>query len=209
MPLELLGKVGVRPGSDGNEEVLRLGRTTELIVGDAHGRYYEAVSRGNCFAVANQAGVATQAGLSATTPVLTLFNPKESGVNAVIMYAGAIFSVAFAAAAAVWLAANMNVAAADTTGTEATPRNLLLGNNKRASIQAFTAATLPAAPIAIAQLGVGLTGAITTVPTGAPIGRWFDGGVILKPGSAVSIQTSTASGAAATFCEYIWEEVPI
>lgn len=209
MSVDLVGKVGPRPGTPGNEEMLRLGNTTELIVGDAHGRYYEAVSRGSVFAVANQSGVTSQAGLSGTTPVLALFNPKGSGVNGVLIYAGCVHSVAFAAAAVIWLAANMNVAAADVTGTEATPRNALLGNNRTASLRGLTAATLPGAPVAVASLGVGLTGAITTIPSLQPLGKWFDGSVVLGPGSAISIQTSTASGASGLFCEFLWEEVPL
>jgi hypothetical protein len=38
--------------------------------------------------------------------------------------------------------------------------------------------------------------------------RWFDGSLILLPGSAISFQTSTASGASSTFAELIWEEIP-
>ena len=66
-----------------------------------------------------------------------------------------------------------------------------------------------ATPIAICGLGVGLTGAITTVPAATMLERYFDGSVILQPDSAVSIQTGVASGASGTFCEYVWEEVAI
>jgi hypothetical protein len=203
------GRVGAQSGADGAQREIRLGKTGEVIAGNAHAWMYEAASRGNVFAVANQTGFTSQAGLSATTPGLTLFNPKGSGVNGVLLYAGVIQTVAFAAASTIMLAANVNIAAADVTGTEATPRNTLLGNNKKSAIQAYTAATLPAAPVAIAHLGSGLTGAITTVPAQAAIGRLFDGAIILAPGSAISIQTSTASGASGLFAEYVFEEVPL
>lgn len=209
MSIDLVGKMGPRPGGDGNEEVLRLGREGALVVSDAHGRFFEAVSRGNCFSAANATAVASQAGLSAATPILTLYNPKDSGVLGVLMFAGVTQLVAFAAAAAIWLAANYNVAAADVTGTDAVPRNLLIGNNKKSALQAYLAATLPGVPSAIAVLGSGLTGAITTLPNVPVIGRQFDGGVVLRPGSAISIQTSTASGAAGLMAEYAWEEVPM
>ena len=168
--------------------------------------YREAVEAGRCFAVCNQAGVTSQAGLSATTPVLSLYNPASSGKNGFVHFAGATFSVAFAAASAVWVAVNTDTAAAATTGTATTAhRNLKLGGGAPA-LQPLLAATLPAAPVAISLLGIGLTGAITTVPQIQTLGRWFDGGLIVAPGTTISFQTGTASGASGTFCELIWEE---
>ncbi len=169
-------------------------------------RFAEAVARGKCFAVCNQSGVTSQAGLSATTPVLTLYNPAGSGKNGFLWWAGANFSVAFAAAAEVWLAANTNLNAAAVTGTLTTAhRNLKLGGAEP-TLRPMLAATLPAAPVGIALLGVGLTGAITTIPALQTLGRWFDGGLVISPGTAISIQTSAASGASGTFLEYMWEE---
>lgn len=179
-----------------------------LGVADTHGKYQEAVLRGNVFISSNQSGVTTQAGLSATTPVLTLANPKGNNKFAVVWYAGVIFTVVNGAAAVAWLAANINNAAAAVTGTVATFSNALLGNTNSPSCQILTAATLPAAPIAIATLGAGLTGAITTIPYQLAMSRWFDGALILTPGSAISFQTSTASGTSSTFGEMIWEEIP-
>lgn len=175
---------------------------------DSHGRYMDAVLRGNVFITANQSAGTTQAGLSATTPVLTLFNPKGNNKFGVLLYAGFTDIVANAAGAAFWLAANINIAAAAVTGTAATVSNALLGNNNNPSLTALTAATLPAAPIAVCQIASGFTGAVTTIPYIAAAGREFAGSIILAPGSAISIQSSTASGAG-LFCEYIWEEVPI
>lgn len=203
------GQVGPRVVREGSENILRTGITGCLNITEGHGRYYEAVSRGFCFSAAAQAGVTTQAGLSATTPALTLYNPGGSGVNAELIWAGATFTVAFAAAAVVWLAANVNISAAAVTGTAFTARNCLLGNAKAPNCFVYTAATLPAAPVAVSVLGVGLTGAITTAPEVQNMGREYSGMFILYPGSAVSIQTSTASGASGTFCEYIWEEIPV
>jgi hypothetical protein len=168
------------------------------------------VLQGNCYAVANQAGITTQAGLSATTPALTLYNPAGSGKYGVLWYAGATFEVAFAAAAAVFIAVNTNVLAAAVTGTLTTShRNLLLGSANTPSVTPLLAATLPAAPVAIAQLGVGLTGAITTTPTSQIMEEWFDGSIILSPGTALSIQTRTASGGSSTFCTYMWQEIDV
>lgn len=203
------GRVGPIPAADGAVETVRLGKTLETITGDAHGRYFEAVSRGNVFFVADQTGKTVPAGLSASPTTVTLFNPKNSGINAAILFAAIDFIVAFAAGAAVWLAANTDPTAAAASGTAAVPVNALLGSTKTPTVKAFTAATLPAAPVAIAQLGAGLTGAITTAPVSQPFYREFAGGLVLGPGAALSFQASTVGGAAAAFGEWAWEEVAI
>lgn len=202
-------RTGPAVSADGAILPMRGGKSGEASVADAHARYMEAVYRGNVYKVANQAGAASSAGLSATTPVLTLANPAGSGKLGVLIYAGCVFSVAPAAAAVTYLAANINPAAAAVTGTVANPVNALLGTSGAAALKAFTAATLPAAPVAIAQLGVQFAGALTVANELVPMGRWFDGAVILGQGTAISIQTSTASGAAGMFCDYIWEEIPV
>lgn len=201
---EVTGIVGLRSQTaDGSQVAPSLSRRGEAIVSPS---FREAALRGRCFSVANQAGVTSQAGLSATTPVLTLYNPAGSGKNGYLHFCSAHFLVAFAAAAEVWLAANTNVNAAAVTGTLTTAhRNLKLGGGEPV-LRPMLAATLPAAPVGVCLLGVGLTGAITTAPTGQGFMRWFDGGLIITPGTAISIQTSTASGASGTLCEYIWEE---
>jgi hypothetical protein len=185
-------------------------REGNATMGYGHLCYTEVARQGNVFAVCNQSGITTQAGLSATTPALTLFNPVGSGKNGALLWAGVTFTVAFAAAAVVWLAVNTNLSAAAVTGTATTTdRNTLLGGSGGHALTPLLAATLPAAPVGLCVLGVGLTGAITTTPQIQAIGRQFDGSIILQPGSAISIQTSTASGASATFCEFIWEEIPV
>lgn len=168
-----------------------------------------AVERGRCFGVANQAGVTSQAGLSATTPVLTLYNPAGSGVNGRLWFAGAAIQVAAATVGSIVLAVGSDTIAAAVTGTLTTAHR----NLKQAGISAqgnrltpMLAATLPAAPVAVSLLGTMLTGAITTALTGPTLGRWFNGGLLISPGTNISIQTLVASGASGLLCEYIWEE---
>lgn len=177
------------------------------------GSYAAAVLRGNVYTCVNQAGVTSQAGLSGTTPVLALYNPANSGVRVHVLYAGAVFTVSAATAGVVWVASHQTTAAAkavSAVGTVSTnTRNALIGTSTQgAQAQACLAGTATT-PIAIAILGVLKTGAITTIPEDVTLGRWFDGGLILQPDSAISIQTGVASGASGTFCEYIWEECAI
>lgn len=167
----------------------------------------DAALQGRLFSIANQTGITTQAGLSATTPALTLANPSGSGKNMLLWFAGVTFTVVFGAAAVVFLAAGTNPAASAVTGTLTTAhRNLKLGGASPTIIP-LLAATLPAAPVAIDILGAGLTGAITTIPQLQTLKRWYNGAIVITPGTNISIQTSTASGATATFCSFIWEEV--
>ncbi len=172
----------------------------------AHGRYTSTVARRTAFVACNQSGVTSQAGLSATTPVLSLYNPIGSGVVAVILFAKASLLVASAAANQVWLALNTNTAAAAVTGTAATVRNLWAGGASP-QCSALLAATLPAAPVATHLLGTGLTGAINTTPGYVGFERYIDGGIILPENTCLSFQTSTASGANGLLCEIQWEEI--
>lgn len=208
--MELEMRTGAVITANGATHPARSDMTGAGVVTQGHARFQEAVLQGQCYAVANQAGVTSQAGISVTTPVLTLYNPLGSGKNLVIWYAGASFTVAFATAGAVFVCVGTDIQTAAVTGTLTTShRNLKSGTTASPAARTFLAATLPVAPVAVSILGVGLTGAITVVPNSQPLGRWFDGSFILIPGSNMTIQTGVASGASGMFCEYIWEEISI
>ena len=205
-----IGPVSGRETTDGQSHAVRMNRNGAFLNAPISTSFQEAVLRGRCFTICNVAGITTQAGLSATTPALTLYNPASSGVNAVIWYAGMSFNVVFAAISTVYVAVGTNTAAAAVTGTlTTTHRNCLLGSTNNPAVTPLLAATLPAAPVAAAILGQGLTGAVNLLPNSQPLGRWFNGGLILMPGANLSIQTAAASGTAGTWCEYVWEEVPV
>ena len=174
----------------------------------ANTEFDEAVERGSVYIAANQTTVTTQAGLSATTPALTVANPAGSKKVVKLWYAGCQTLVAWAAGAAVWLAQGGSaVAAAVTETTTATIINAKTNLTviRPEGVAVLAVATLPAAPVAIALLGAGLTGAITTAPGIAPFGRWFNGALRLAPGFNWSLQTSTAG---TLFGEFIIEIAP-
>lgn len=164
-----------------------------------------AVERGNVYVTANQTTVTTQAGLSSTTPALTLANLMGSTKRVRLWYASAVGLVAAAAGAAVWATMGGTGVSNPTTTTDATVRNMKTGAIAvPQGVGVYSVATLPAAPVAIGVLGAQLTGAITTVPVVAPFERWYNGALWLAAGYNFSIQTSTAS---TLFCEYIFEVV--
>lgn len=200
----LLGKNAAGP--------LRGDLSSALVTQDAHARFQEALLNGQVFIGSDLAGTAvtTQAGLSATTPALTLYNPLNSPVNLVVWSLGCAFQAAPAAAAAVMLAVNLPIVAASGAPTAPIPTTLaqifnadLYSQIIAAPVgQCYRVCTLAAAPIACRQC-FGTTGA-------AAIGGMYfrdpiDGAIIVPPGVALSVQTSSA---ASVVCDIVWEEVP-
>lgn len=182
---------------------LKFGKSGGALVVPAGSGFEEAVDRGNVYVSANQTTVTTQAGLSATTPALTLANRIGSGKAVKVWYVSASGLVAAAAGAQVWATLGGYSGTAVTETTAATVRNMKTGDaSMPPGVGVAAVATLPAAPVVIGQLGAQLTGAITTVPTIAPFERWYNGALWIAEGYNFSIQTSTAT---TLFCEYIFE----
>ena len=97
--MNLKGKVGPQKLSDGVLSEIRINRSGDVVVSQGH---EELVLEEKVFIGANLGGtpVTTQAGLSATTPALTLYNPVGSGVNLVPLSVTIDIKTAPAAAAA-------------------------------------------------------------------------------------------------------------
>lgn len=200
---EITGQVGLQTLTDGAASRPAMSKRGSFMLSP---EVAEAAERGRCFSVCNQAGVTSQAGLSATTPVLTLYNASGSGKIGKLWFAGATFTVAPATVGVVWIAVGSNPVAAAVTGTATTAhRNLKLGG-AAPTLQPLLAATLPAAPVGVCILGTNYTGAVTTTPQAQALYRWLMAPIIIAPGTNVSIQTGVASGASGLFCEFIWEE---
>ena len=189
------------------------GTTTEKSIGasalgGAHvapnaSAFEEAVDRGNVFVVANQTTVTTQAGLSATTPALTIANRVGSGKVVKLWFVSCTSLVAAGAGAAIYGALGGYSATAVVETTAATVRNAKSGDaTAPTGIACLAVATLPGAPVAIHQLGAQTTAAITTAPIGAHYERWLNGAMWIPAGYNYSIQSSTAT---TLFCEYIFE----
>ena len=198
-------KVGKTNNSKGSNPDLRSGNGGELIVGNAGAKYMEAVLNGNVYIGANLGGtpVTTQAGLSATTPALALYNPIGSGVNLVLLTVTVDITTSPAAASGLMLAYNLANAAAPTLTTLANVTNALVGNLKLPVGQCARVSTLAAAPLALRMLG-GTTGAAAI--GGVQLIDKVDGEIIITPGVAISIQATSAT---ALLSSFTWEEVGI
>lgn len=171
---------------------------------DRHPRNMQSVFDNVVFTASNPqaTAVTTQAGLSATTPALTLYNPTASGVNLVLIAINIAITASPAAATTLSLAWNLASAAAPTATTVATVTSNNLGLLTTPAGQASRVATLAAAPVAFCYLG----GILAAASTGlVKIERYFDGEYILAPGTCISVQSTTA---VAVLCELSWKEIP-
>lgn len=197
--------IGPFPRADGYwQGPARVGKTGEAIVADAHGRYYEAASRGNIYAAANTAAQATSTS-NATATGLILSNPSGSATILSILDITVGVGAAVAAAFEVGLFANFNTAAAAVTQTTSiTPRNALLGSPKTPVGLAASSVTLPATPTHIRTLLA--SGWVTgTAQSQEVIQVDVGGGIALLPNTAISIQSVV--GTQSIIASIIWEEI--
>lgn len=201
----LQAKTGAIQSSPSAITDLRSDRTGALVSTQGSPKFQEAVLQGNVFIGANLGGapVTTQAGLSATTPALTLYNPKGSGKRLVLWTVTVDITSSPAAASGLMLAWNLASAEAPSSTTDATITSAILGPLVKPVGQCYRVATLPAAPVAFRFLG-GTTGA--SAISGVQLIDHIDGEVILDQGVAISIQ---ATAAAAILASFTWSEIPL
>lgn len=195
-------RTGQGIASDGVPDEGRLTRHKAIAVTDGHARFYDAVQRGNVFMCAQQAAAALGTGLTATAVTLTLYNPSTSPVHLVMMQTTLVVPVATTAGFVTYAVNDDASAAIPATVTALTVRNAKLGSNKTGYAKVYSAATLPAAPVAVRHIA----GIISTTPGGVhTIVDNVDGAIQLMPNTAVTIQgiTTNATGV----ISLLWEEV--
>ncbi len=202
MGVEIIGQVGEQTLSNGSKSIIRLDNSGAVVT--ASPAEIDALD-GNTYIGANLGGtpVTTQAGLSATTPALTLYNPVGSGVNLVLTHVRVMFTASPAAACGIMLAYNEPNATAPATTTLATVTNAKLHGTASPLGQCYRISTLAAAPLMFLALG-GTTGASGI--GGFQLQQHLEGEVIITPGVAVSIQSTSAG---AVLCSFTWKEVSI
>ena len=194
--------------ADGSQKPLRSDRSGALVVTDAHGRYTEAVLRGNVFIAANQAVQALSLNSTATATGLILTNPAGSGKNLVLLEIEAYIAAAITAVANVALMANVNpVAAAVVHTTPLSVRNALIGGAPAGVGLADSAATLPAVPVLVRSLfgWHWVTAGTPAVQLG--VKDDLGGSLIVAPGCSVSLAAVTV--AHTVVASIMWEEIPV
>ncbi len=189
------------PDADGSAVIYpRTDRFHNLRAVLAVGEYEEMTARGEVYCACNQAAVTFGTALTLTAVTFTLSNPVGSPVDLVLLNVAVTFATGTTAGELV-LAANVNNnAVAITHGTPLTVRNARLDGAAGYGL-ADSAATLPAAPVAIRTLGY----VVSTAPVNAGIlNDEVKGAVILGPNTAVTVQgiTCVATGLVSMF----WRE---
>lgn len=203
-------RVGPVNQADGTTPTARGGKEGQMIVAQGHGKYYEATSRGKCFAAQTAAtGVAPGTALG-TTGAFTIHNPLGSGVRLAIQKLGMGYVSGTLGAGVVHIAVNKNPNAAAPTGTAITPTNLDVGSSATANGLAFTTSTLATTPTAIGQLCS--LGASLASTAAAPwdVEKDIDGEIVLEPGCSLTLHATAAAGTAPLVVfRGSWQEIPV
>ena len=224
------GQVGVQSNSDGQMPMqgFRQGRQGDLIASELHGRYYEQNFRGNVFSggmslTAINAATFTNATLGATcTPILGIWNPSNSGVNASII--AAKLSMALTAlqntggGPYVW-AVGTGQSAPLTLGLQPWKRNTLTQTGsalKNLAGVALTGLTNNLAVLGGSALFGGNAYNIASLGTAAGFSTThaasredLDGLFIVPPGGVLALLATTTPVAHSASSTIIWEEVPV
>ena len=192
-------------GTSPSNATLRVGATTELIVDELHGRYYETTVRKTMYAGANLAGVTTTAGFATTYTGMAITNPIGSTVNLVLNKVSYATLVAQTSALILGIMTGYSASTAVTQTTALVPLSNFVGNSAGTGLIA-SAVTMPVAPTRLILLDTLLTGAITTVVNGGKVID-LEGGLVIPPGGYAAFYTSAASVASSLVFGMQWEEV--
>jgi hypothetical protein len=199
--------IGPQTLADGAQVVPRGERTGATVTQDAHGRYTEAVKRGNVFIAHNVAAQAVSVALATTYTGLVLSNPLGSGKDLYLMAAQFAISVAEVAIATQHLIGGYS---ATTAVTHTTPlaapgiQNAYLGAGNAPVGKVDSAATIPT-PGYLLPLRSGFTAGALGGPGMGQIAD-LGGLIIIPPGGFVAIGALTS---VTGFGALVWEEQPV
>ena len=195
--------------SDGVSAPVRGGKTGEMIIGQAHGEFYEATVRSNVFYAATAvAGVSIGTSLS-TTAAFYLHNPVGSGKNLSLIAVSIGYLSGTMGSGAAYLCTHTGVSVANPTGTAITPRPTLLGGNAVGVGLAFTTATVTT-QIAIRPICSFGPFLATTVFQPTALKDSINGEIVVAPGFGVGVHgIATAGTTDRVLIGCTWEEVNI
>lgn len=155
------------------------------------------------FVASNQAGQALSTALSTTQTGFTLYNPANSGFLLQLMRITVAVTTAPAGISTIVYAANVNpLAVAPSSVTALTTRSAKLGAATQSVGLAYSACTLPVAPVVVGSLG----GPVATGSVSSPY--FFDdiqGALAVEPGCAWSVNALTT--AISAVISVTWQEV--
>lgn len=219
------GTTGPVNFGDGVNPPVRQGRQGDIIVSELHGRYYEQNYRNNVYFTGHTAVQALSANTitltATTTPILGIYNPSSSTVNAVVLQAmlnvvSNNLTSGAGPGAFVWAISTGNGA----ISTGLTPYNsktlIAAGSQVRgfAGATALTGLTNNLVVAAGSQLpspsGLTYTTLVSTALLPSYSGREdLDGSIIVPPGGVLALLNTTSSTVFSAVGRLTWEEVPV
>lgn len=174
-----------------------VGKQGEKIVADLHGKWYNAANRKNVFKFSAAAAVTVPVGSASNlVSVFTLYNPASSGVMGEIITTELGHSNATTVVNVIaWY---FSPAALSALGTFTTPGvantnyfSARVGENPAGQIVPYSAYTHSGTPVRVDM--VATFGAVTDATVWNAAVKTHDGALLLPPGVAISLGTSTAT----------------
>lgn len=207
------GQCGPTATADGQVNTARITRDTSLAVQQSHGALYEATYRGNLFSLATAAAgvtiTATQnVAVTLASPIVGIYNPAASGVNAVVLYADHCWASGTAGANGLCFATNVCTVSAAGGSASLNLKTQVAGTSQ---CKTFTASALTgqtAASLIARMLGGPTTGALAANST-SYYQVWFEGGLIVPPGCAGIVMANATGTSPIVAASMMWEETPV
>lgn len=197
----------------GTVNTLVQGKSSELVMSELHGKYYYSTIGGNTFFGSSlAAGVAIPFVATTQAAKFVLWNPAGSGINVeLIDFAMGIDSATVIVNGICLmfqssLSTGAGVPTALTAAAAGTTSGLIgLGGTPKAGL--YSAATLTNTAIGPLYM---MFAAQATATTGFnPLLCNFDGKIVLRPDSLVSVSTTVTGGQTAAPCSFTWAEFPV
>lgn len=229
MPTPVSGQVGEQFPSDGSGLVFRQGKTGEQIVSELHGRFYEQNYRGHVFSDGHATVQAITASTynigtltASATPILGLWNPNTSTVNAVLLYAvlnGIKTALQNTGGGPFFWCTSVGNTAITTGNTPLNRKTLVQSGSFCKGFSGSVALTgltnsltvkggsqLTAGSSSLAAFLETQAGMATTVTASKEV---FDGEWIIPPGGVIALLQGSAPVAVSVAGMLVWEEVPL
>lgn len=188
----------------------REGKTLEQIVSQAHGKYYEAASRGLLWSACEQGtGIAPGTALG-TTAFFVLYNPVNSGFLVALKKVNVGYISGTLGAGTLYHCVKTDPAqTAPSGGTALSNVCALIGGGFSSVAIAKVNATV-VQPVAYRPF-ISLNAMLATTATN-PVDLWedMDGEIVLLPGTSYQLQAIAAAGSTPKLTVgATWEEVPL
>ena len=201
------GLVGEQTLADGAEGQTRLGPQGDLLTNIA-GKYYEHAIKGRLFdAQTAVTGVAPGTAIG-TTAAAALANPTGTGKDLVVLLGSMLYKSGTLGTGSVSWIGHIDPAQAAITGTAMVAVNGRL-NGSNPSGKALTTATVPSGGSVFRPFTTLTPLLATSVLLPFRIVDEVEGGIVIPPGTAVSIQATAAAGSTPLVIYGLaWLEVP-